>query len=305
MALPTGSPTLSCEVAEQVRGKYSKGVRLVPLKDLGVSTFNRPISPKYVHFLWDHILEKEGFTKYRYKYCIALEPNPQDPLAVARRTNDEVQRSNGLLAPVPDKPLFGRATKNHLCLGLQAMASGSVKWDDDKHEEENGIMRAPPRQDKRHKELHDALEHGVLVDILEAGVWKEPLERLTALMEADNLDQQVCMAEHEIGLSWKVHDCIASAAPIDKGRATTSLWERTWQGLRENVQLGSFVEDDCIHAFNFARGLSASHLLTLRNFHFHYVNPAALRLELEFINWVEAFPDDCPYIKIAILCHAY
>ena len=61
------------------------------LSDLGVATFNRAGSPKCIHDIFRRILEEEGFTMFWYKNAIVLEPKPNDPLAVARRTNDEVQ----------------------------------------------------------------------------------------------------------------------------------------------------------------------------------------------------------------------
>ena len=84
--------TLACEAAEDVRAKHSRGIRVVPLTDLGVAPFNRSISPKYVHYLFRRFLEKEGFTRFRYKYAIALEANPECPLAVAVASRDAHQQ---------------------------------------------------------------------------------------------------------------------------------------------------------------------------------------------------------------------
>ena len=152
------SKTLSCELAETTRSKHTRGIERMHLRELGNATFNRAVSPKYVHYLLRRILEVEGFTRFRYKQAIVLRPNPKDPLAVARRTNAEAKRSGGLLAPVAEKPLHGLATKNHLVLGLLALASGNVEWD----HQDTMCMSAPPRQGDRHRELHETLAHGVL-----------------------------------------------------------------------------------------------------------------------------------------------
>ena len=100
-------------------------------------------------------------------------------------------------------------------------------------------MSAPPRQGNNHKELHETLAHGLYVEVLSASVWDEPEENLRALMEADNLDQQVCMADHEIHLIEKVQAAIQEAK---KTKNTKDLWKATWDALSHGGQLGSFVE---------------------------------------------------------------
>ena len=121
---------LACEAAEQIRSRYSRGIRQVPLEDLGAAPFNRAVSPKYVHALWRRILQSQGFTRFRYKCAIGLAPCSEDPLAVAEHTNKAVARSAGLLASVPQKPLIALATKNHMALGLQALRAGTIRWGD-------------------------------------------------------------------------------------------------------------------------------------------------------------------------------
>ena len=133
----------------------------------------------YVHALFRRILETEGFSRFRYKCAIGLAACPDNPLAVAERTNREAFQSAGLLASVPNKPLIALATKNHLVLGLQALRAGTVKWDD----APTAVMSAPPREGHRHQELHETLADGIFVEVLDAAAWHEPPFALQALME--------------------------------------------------------------------------------------------------------------------------
>ena len=98
--------------------QYSLGVRRVPLQELGVSPLNRSISGTHVHALGRRILSVEGFVRWRYRHGWAHEANPEDPLEVARITN-EVARATSLLAEVPMVPLLGSIAKTHLMSFLQ------------------------------------------------------------------------------------------------------------------------------------------------------------------------------------------
>ena len=117
--------------AERLRAKYSRGIQRIRSQELGVSPLNRSISPKYVHSRWYRILRQEGFSRFRYKHATAIEPNPVDPLSATKRTNEEATLAGPLLATVPTgQALFALMAKNHLCLGLHALLSGKIAWDD-------------------------------------------------------------------------------------------------------------------------------------------------------------------------------
>jgi len=111
-----GDRRLVCEVAERLRATYSIGIFRKRVEELGVGDFNRAVSPKYVHHLAYNYTEIHGFTRFRYKNAIALEPRPDDPTAAARRTNLEAASSDGLLPTVPLGELLHMATKSHLLL---------------------------------------------------------------------------------------------------------------------------------------------------------------------------------------------
>ena len=120
-----GSPRLVCEAAASLMRRHSKGVQRIPLERMGISPFNRRINGLYVHKLGKRILTVEGFARLRYQQGWCHEPNPEDPLAVARCTN-AAAKGSGLLAPVPMVPLFGSFAKSHLLSFLQALKFGQI-----------------------------------------------------------------------------------------------------------------------------------------------------------------------------------
>ena len=85
------------EVAATLIAKHSEGNVRMSLEPLSVGPFNRVMSPKYCHYRLDNIIHTDGFGRMRYKNAIAIEPNPADPLAGARRTNKEADMSSGML----------------------------------------------------------------------------------------------------------------------------------------------------------------------------------------------------------------
>ena len=54
------------DVAADLLTKYSKGVTRLHLTQLAIGSFNRDISPKYVHHRLQKILNVDGFTRFRY-----------------------------------------------------------------------------------------------------------------------------------------------------------------------------------------------------------------------------------------------
>ena len=122
---------LICEAATRVLQKYSLGVMRVPLEELGVSPLNRKISGTHVHTLGRRIVSVEGFVQWRYRHGWAHEPNPEDPLEVARNTN-AVARATALVPQVPMVPLKGSIAKSHLLTFLQCLKNGQIYWSDTK-----------------------------------------------------------------------------------------------------------------------------------------------------------------------------
>ena len=109
---------LSHQRVDDLLKRYDKGTSRISLDKLGVGELNRAIRPKYVHAKLKRILEVEGFSAFRYKYAIGIEPADNDPHASTNRTNREADNSDGLLPKVGCQPRIGLLTKNHLLLGL-------------------------------------------------------------------------------------------------------------------------------------------------------------------------------------------
>ena len=123
----SGRPLL-CEVAQRALKEYSLGIHRIPLKELGVSPFNRELSGSHVHDIGRRIISVEGFVRFRYRQGWAHEPNPDDPLEVARNTN-RVARATPLLAPVPMVALKGSFAKDSRRAGPgESPGAESMGW---------------------------------------------------------------------------------------------------------------------------------------------------------------------------------
>ena len=72
-----------------------------------------------------------GFVTWRYRHGWAHEPNPDDPLEVARNTN-RVARATSLVPEVPMVQLKGSIAKTHLLTFLQCLKVDTVYWNDTK-----------------------------------------------------------------------------------------------------------------------------------------------------------------------------
>ena len=110
-------------VSHLVRHYGSREIQ-IQLKDLGIGDINRSISWKYVHAKLRQIVEVEGFSSFRYKHAIAIEPRDSDPLAASRRIQTEAANSGGMLPTVDDRARYGLLTKNHLLLVLLVLKDG-------------------------------------------------------------------------------------------------------------------------------------------------------------------------------------
>ena len=130
--LPCGDMLPSEIVANLIR-IYTRDTTRLALNKCGTGEINRAISWKYVHWLLRKIIEKDGFSSQRYKFAIAIEPSDSDPMASTKRTSQEVNDSNGMLAKVlvDNLALWGLLTKNHLLLALCILQDGRVPKDHD------------------------------------------------------------------------------------------------------------------------------------------------------------------------------
>ena len=203
LARAEAGPAFVALTAADVLNKFTRGVRRIPLDELGVSPVNRRINGPYVHQLGRRILSVEGFTRLRYRNGLCHEPSPDDPLAVARFTNAAAQGS-GLLSPVPVKALFGSFGKSHLLSFLQALKSGQVYWN-----ETQDLMLPVAAQ----QELMEHLQHGMFYEVLAWEAVRDHGPALQALMAADNFDAGFALGQTELQLLRGMREAIVVCRP--------------------------------------------------------------------------------------------
>ena len=197
------STLLVCELAQQALSKYSLGVMRIPLQELGVSPLNRDVSGCHVHDLGRCIISVEGFVRFRYRQGWAHEPNPDDPLEVARNTN-RVARATPLLAEVPMVPLKDSFAKTHLMAFQQCLLAGNIYWNDSKQ-----LMTCPAGQ----QALAEHLEHGMYYEVFSWAAVSEDKDAMRALCESDNYDQAFALGETEMGLLKSMYNSIQIMRP--------------------------------------------------------------------------------------------
>ena len=83
-----------------------------------------------------------------------------------------------------------------MVFGMLAVASGVVKWDDQRSVT---MGPAPGKAGRRHKAFQDSLANGICVEV-SADARKELGDALRALVNVDYMDPMVCLADHELNL---------------------------------------------------------------------------------------------------------
>ena len=69
--------------------------------------------------------------------------------------------------------------------------------------------------------------------------------------------------------------------------------------------LGAFTKTDFTHLYNCSLKLPAPYDEFLEKFHFHLVNPSALKVKPEIFGHVAPMPDRMPWVKVALLAANY
>ena len=284
-----------CVRGNDIRKKFSLGVRRMALDDIGVSPFNRAVSWKHAYYVQKQIDTAEGFTRFRYKEAIVLAPDPKDSESVFRHTRTICEAAGGHLAPpAPGGAMFGALTKNHLVLGLRARKHGGKAYED-------GTPLKIPARNASTEELLDTLDHGVFVEVIGWGAVEEDLEAVRYISLMDNLDQAKAMPEHEMELVARVwrQSVNVTAQP------GMTAFESVKNALLGKTA-GSWGEDDLVWAFNFARSISETQLKCLQSFHFFHVNATVLRIEVAFFACLaECLALEYPWCRIALVVYQY
>ena len=185
---------------------------------MGISPWNRKISGKHVHKLGRRIISVEGFVDFRCKNAWAHQPSPEDPLEVARYTN-EVASKSSLLIAVPLVKLYGSWSKGHLLSFLQALKSGAVYWDDTK------TLMVP---DAGQAALMEVLKLGLKYKVFKYEAMRMHAQAVKDLIASDNFDAAFALGETEtrLLLSIKQSLAIVKTPPLESrcGMSFMSRW---------------------------------------------------------------------------------
>ena len=281
---------LICEAATRVLQKYSLGVMRVPLEELGVSPLNRKISGTHVHALGRRIMSVEGFVQWRYRHGWAHEPNPADPLEVARNTNT-VALATALVPKVPMVPLKGSIAKSHLLTFLQCLKDGTVCWSDTKQH-----MVPPEGQ----AVLAEHLKYGMFYEVFSYDCVLEDKAALRSLCQADNFDSAFALGETEMSLLQCIHASLTIVKP--------PVGKTQWDVVRETTAKSCgqrWSDDDVIAIYNFSKVIGAAHLAFLTDVvavHIPWDEIAVRPSDFHLLSRIRA---SFPWLKIALLTAQY
>ena len=281
---------LVCTEAASVLAKFSKGTQRIPLEKMGISPFNRRINGPYVHKLGKRILSVEGFARLRYRSGWCHEPNPDDELSVARFTNAAAVGS-GLLAPVPNAPLFGSFAKSHLLSFLQALKSGQVFWD----QTQDLMLPEPATQ-----ELLEHLQHGMFYEVLGWEATVQHAESLRALIAADNFDAGFALGQTEMHLLVNLRTAIVVARP--------PVGQTVFDVVRAQVERTSgqhWARADVVAFYNCALVLGDEHLQFLADLVDTHVAVDRVAVRPADFKSAAALAVEAPWVKVALLATQY
>ena len=244
------------------------------------------------------IMDVDGFSSDRYKYAIAVEPQASDPLASTRRTQEEVAEAQGKLAMVDNQPKYGFLTKNHLLLALLILKDGRISKD---HDQESFWTTPVKDRGHRNRELHEVLEKGMYVLLLDKSIWEcESLDDIKLIIDGDNLDHATCMADHEIHMFQRMRTKTAEHEQKRKDAGNNGVKVANPRTLFDDVYAdvqavsGAFCNTDCISIYNLAHNLPDTYGDFLVRFHFMYVNPTALKVKPEIFGFLASLGDNFP-----------
>ena len=290
LARAVAGPAFVALTAADVLNKFTRGVRRIPLDELGVSPVNRRINGPYVHQLGRRILSVEGFTRLRYRNGLCHEPSPDDPLAVARFTNAAAQGS-GLLSPVPVKALFGSFGKSHLLSFLQALKSGQVYWN-----ETQDLMLPVAAQ----QELMEHLQHGMFYEVLAWEAVRDHGPALQALMAADNFDAGFALGQTELQLLRSMREAIVVCRPP----VGLTVFDVCLQEVERTLG-ARWRQEELVCFFNFALTVGAEHLEFLGEVVDTHVDASRLAVRPSDFQSAARLCPKAPWCKVAFLTLQY
>jgi hypothetical protein len=202
-----------------------------------------------------------------------------------------------MLAKVDNRSKSGLQTKNHLFLCLLVVRDGGIRKDHDK----DSFWTVPPKDGTRHKELYEVLERGLNVLLLDKSIWiNESLADIQLIIDVDNQDQITCMADHELHMFNRITAATTEQKEVANHKA---LFERVYEKLE--AAAGPFSKKDCTALYNCASKLPGQYGQFVTKFHFHFVNPSALKVKPKMFGYVAFLGDKWPWVKVALLIMCY
>ena len=281
---------LVCEAAAALMHRHSKGVQRIPLDRMGISPFNRRINGPYVHKLGKRILTVEGFARLRYQQGWCHEPNPEDPLAVARCTN-AAAKGSGLLAPVPMVPLFGSFAKSHLLSFLQALKCGQIFWNDTRD-----LMLPEPAT----QELLEHLEHGMFYEVLGWEACEDDGDALRALIASDNFDAGFALGQTEMHLLMHIRLAIV----VERPPVGSTLLDVVRQKVA-GTSGQHWTDADIACFYSAAVALGDEHLAFLSELCDMLVSVDRIAVRPQDFAAAAALAPEVPWLKVALLATQY
>ena len=242
-----------------------------------------------MHSLGKAILEDEGFSEERYTYGYVMEANPDNELEVAHHTNKIVKGSDGRLAPVPVKRLFGCLAKNHLVLFLQALAHGKIRWG---YDQSRLITMV-----KEDEALKRALDLGLDMWVLKWEAARDDPEGVQALIASDNLEALRSKADSEIDMLTLLHH------NMEKLRGPISQTETELKQIVTKTG-NIWSQSQANSLFNFMKCIGPIHFEMIKRFFFLMANSAKIRTPCSWFYDVHKL-GNCPWAKVALIVAQY
>ena len=206
----------------------------VKLEDLGPATFNRGgtvTDSQHCRTLMAHILTEAAFATHLYNQGYCHEPNPKDPLMVAKHGN-QMHGKDPTLPRLPETALKGVFAKTHLVTALQMFKAGLMP-------ELSRMVEARSHDDPEEmEEFKNVLEHGLYMHVFPWHAVERDPDGFTALMSSDNFQQGVGLKESEIrcvhGMKTALGHMDFGAEPRTKGATAAKIMQhvKTHSGNR-------------------------------------------------------------------------
>ena len=252
---------------------FSAQVR-VSLSKIGFCPGNRGglgISPAHVQEIaWSCNTEKKGVVLCRYQHVDLVRVPDGEELERFRQCNKEKCTSDALMPKFSPEMHLGCLTKTHFCHGLK------LRVESDRFVFNDGKTKIQMQRDSPGSEDVIIRDHGVLATIYKSDLYTDT-EAMQAIMNADNDDADVEMAEDEIQAQGRVESAIHSlnAAAKANGAPAEAKVKLSRERVLEYMMrtgLRSFSEEKTLNLIDFRLSIHPQIATCFRNLIFWGVN---------------------------------